>query len=576
MRFSKIPVKRLLLFGIIIVCTAAFIAKAIVCQPLSLIDEANMYATSYRFYLGDAVLVEDWSPEQLFGVALLPFFYLFRAFSGSNEGLFLFLSLCFLALKLLVLIYGLMKASHIHLNKTSVCIGLFIWYFFSCFNMDTLTYQNLPLLVGMFILIGVLADNTSRFTYVLMGAAYAFAVLSMPYIVISYPFVLILSVVKSVKKRKPDAKAAAFHLGILLVFIWFVYLVLSRSSVDEVRRNLPYILHEPDHNMSGSGLSGMLIKVKLTCKELLKLCKPVTYLQTGIFILLGIVFVLKRKYLEFLRPIIPAALLGSVLYIVHTNDDLWNMNMMFIPFMFAAVEAFFFIRDKRYLLYLTAACLYVLSVALGTSTGALATSGAICVVAVVFVFFWREDDRILQDSAEGRSNLAIGRNQKLSAVVSAAAFVGIAGVILFLRMYLICFSLPLSSEDYENKITVGPMKGMYANDWLYDSYIAIWNEVSCIDRTEEDILFCGTSSPMVFLDAEVNYGTMGVPFYYLDYDRLKTYWEMHPDKLPTIIYYSDYTDEDSESFVNDMIEEEFDCRREGDALIAVKKKNVDR
>lgn len=36
-------------------------------------DEFHYLATTYRFYLGDAMLVDDWSPEQMNAVLLLPF-----------------------------------------------------------------------------------------------------------------------------------------------------------------------------------------------------------------------------------------------------------------------------------------------------------------------------------------------------------------------------------------------------------------------------------------------------------------------------------------------------------------------
>ena len=36
-------------------------------------DEFHYLATTYRFYLGDAMLVDDWSPEQMNAVLFLPF-----------------------------------------------------------------------------------------------------------------------------------------------------------------------------------------------------------------------------------------------------------------------------------------------------------------------------------------------------------------------------------------------------------------------------------------------------------------------------------------------------------------------
>ena len=56
----------------------------------------------------------------------------------------------------------------------------------------------------------------------------------------------------------------------------------------------------------------------------------------------------------------------------------------------------------------------------------------------------------------------------------------------------------LSSECYQNKITIGPMKGMYARDFYYDEYTTVWNEMAGIDWTDHDILLCGNSTPLAF------------------------------------------------------------------------------
>ena len=115
------------------------------------------------------------------------------------------------------------------------------------------------------------------------------------------------------------------------------------------------------------------------------------------------------------------------------------------------------------------------------------------------------------------------------------------------------------------------MKGLYTTDGLYEIYMDIWDDVESIEKTEDDLLFCGNAINMAFLDAEVRYGTMGTMFFYLDFDRAKDYWRLHPDRIPTIIYCNDFADDDVNRLMSILRAEDYDIRREDMKLIAIRK-----
>lgn len=546
---------KLLIYIFTMACTLVFIAKIFIVEDISLSDEAHMFATSFRIFQGDALLVDDWSPEQLYGVVLLPFIAIYHFFVGSNEGLFLFLRFVFIVLKLTILIYGFRKVKYVELNPIGLYLGLFLWYFFVSWNIESLTYQQMTLILGMFIIIGILANSTNKFEYILMGIAYALSILTQPFLIISYVPVLIYAVYKIMEEKKIRTGILFFNIGAFWVFVLFMILLLSRSSISEIKISLPYILSEPDHNVAGGGIFGLInTKIIRVFKIFIDENKVTTALNTVFLMVLSVAFIVNWRYRLELKILIPVVLLISISSMIPANK-LFFMNEMYIPFIWASIENLFFVKNKRYYIFLALGYIFVFSIALGTNTGKYTTSGALSIIAVITIFF-----------------IDYGSNdhKKMRKICIIIPMILITGLALFLRVYVTWWGVPLSKDCYKNRIVVGPMKGLYANDAEYDHYMNIYVDICSVDFNN-DILFCGTATPMAYLIAEAKYGTMGTPFFYLDYDRLQKYWDLHPDRKPTVIYYEKYTSEDARSFINDMISKDFEIRTEGSRFIAVKR-----
>ena len=563
--FDKEKIVKYLLISFIVITTFLFVFKIYICEDISISDEAHMYATSYRLLQGDALLVDDWSPEQLYGVVLLPFITIFRLVVGSNEGLFLFMRYVYLAMKLVVLFYGLKKIKNIELcDKSCLYLGLFMWYFFSSWNIEALTYQQFPLIMAMFIVISLLTNNTSKLEWVMVGMAYALCILSQPFILLSYVFVLGWIIYKIFNDRKVSKESVFVHIGIMLVFVIFVILLFSRARLEDIVRSIPFIFQEQDHNVAGTGIMGLFNqKIIHVCNVFISENLVTTYINVFFIIVLHVAFICDWKFKNNLVWFIPLILLLSIFSMIPLNK-MFLMNEMFIPFIWASLESLFFVRNKLYLKLLFLSYIFVISIALGTNTGKITTSGALCLVAVIFVFFCG-DYKIISVNKESSKKIDI-----LKRLLFLTPIVIIVGIVLFLRVYITWWGVPLSNDSYANKITVGPMKGLYANDDEYSHYMNIYNDINSMDIDSDDILFCGTASPMAYLDAEAAFGTMGTPFFSLDYDRLKAYWDSHPDKIPTAIYYEKYTSVDSESFVNDMLND-YIVTTNGQRLMALKR-----
>lgn len=508
----KKSIRNNLIIGILFtLATVILLVRGLVVTSHSIGDEAHMVATAYRFFLGDAPLVDDWSPEQLNGLVILPFLSLYVWMKGSTEGLFLFLRLVSLVLKAGIFWYGYIKLRDED-NFATILTALFIWYIFMPFNFDSLTYQVAPLIFLMLALIVIRAPKSNCFEYALIGVGYALSILSQPIWVISYPIILIYVLVN--RKKVSIIKIIAFHAGILVIFAYFLLLVFSGATLREVLNNLPYIFSEPDHDVASAGIMGVfyenVIKVIGTIVWEHKL---VTILNLA-YILALVVFNEQKDRLKVLM--LPIVLLS--LGLITLKFSAYTMNYAFIAFTWMAVENLFFVNDKRYKYILILGGIYVISIALGTNVSLFSTPNGMSLLAFTTLFYYTIDEV---------SNLAIKLRKLLLPMLVIYT--------LIVRVF-ICYSDIMSPSQYQYKISDGPMKGLYAKEENYNRYYEIYNDIKALNIKYGDILFVGTEKPLAYLMAQTEFGTMGTPFFFLDGERLATYYVMHPNKIPSVLY----------------------------------------
>lgn len=547
---------RVRVFGIIvIVSTILFVLKALIVTSISFSDESHQIATAYRFFLGDRPLVDDWSSEQLHGVAILPFISTYAILKKSTTGIVLFIRIIYLLIKFLVAVYGISKIRN---SKSLAMYGILLWYFFSPYNIDSLTYQSMPLIALMFCLIVIKREESSLVEWGISGGLYAVSILSQPFWIISYPLILLDEIIKWKKSNKIEKyRIMMFQVGIGLIFLIFCVFLFSKTNLDELRINIPYILGEQDHNVSNMGIDTLIYnKVWLVFSQFVCDNKIVTSINV-IYIIALIVFKEKREYLKVGMFISLAISLFSMLFL----KKLFLMNEMMIPFLWLALENIFFVEEserKKYIKLIGLGILFSIATALGTNTGVYATSASLCLLACITLFY-----------------ITISGTKKWNLHIETISMLFMVSMTLILRLYITWAGAHISMSDYMASLSYGPMKGLYTTTDLADEYEKIWTDITMLQPSGQDILFCGTSTPLAYLDAEVEYGTMGTPFFQLDYDRMRNYFALHKEKIPTIIYYTEFTEDDrSMTAYYKWLQENYDIYSDGVNLIARRKSGM--
>ncbi|MCR4690654.1 MAG: hypothetical protein K5739_04865 [Lachnospiraceae bacterium] len=526
-----------LIFWIVLLLSALlFCIKSLLVTDISLVDECYELSTAYRFYLGDAPFVHDWSPQQLQGIVILPAISLYCGLFHTTEGLVLFVRLFFLTLKTLLaaVMYLLLKKDD---DSFFPVITLLLWFFFTPYNMDTMTYQAMPMVLLFPAALMLLKKPASRPGLILTGMFYAISILSQPFWIVSYPLFLLAGILRILSERKQAANGKSsdqkvirgllfWHIGIGIVFILFCLCLLKRTNPSSVISNIPYMFAEQDHDVAGNGIGHMIYQhVILVYGEMLITHLPVTLIN-GIYLMLLIFLKDKRKQLSGGMMI---CLVLSQISLFFTGKPHY-MNMFWIPFVWTGIQLLFYCRKKDYLSLLLSAHVFAAMVALGTDTGSHATSAGFCLPGLVAMLFM------------GRAFATPSSGEKQGFAKAADVMIKrclplITVTLCLLLHVLITWGSVVSKADFAFPIKEGPMKHLYASEARYIAYTMELEDIKSLNLSKEDVLFCGLSNPLAYLDAGVIPGSLATLFPTADMEHQKLYYRMHPDHFPTKVYY---------------------------------------
>lgn len=557
---------------LLLAAAVCFLLKCLVTSEISLEDESNYIATAFRFYKGDAILADDWSPWQLSGFVILPFIYLYMLVGGTTEGIVLYFRILYVLFKLTVTLYAVYRLRKAGEHGRYVYLGTAFFFCFTPFNIDSLSYNTISMAMVLLIGIILLTESRKGADYFLCGLFLAFAVLSSPFFVLCYLLWgascgVYCMVMRGKEKRISALTGKNFGmvtLGAASLAAVFLIFALSRAGIREMAVNLPYIVKEPDHDMTeGNAAVNLLAKVWLVVKIFLREYIFVTLLN-GIYII-TIVILKRRKKEAFLMPGAVLCLILSCAWII-LRQTTFMQNAFFIPFVwFAAEEVLIGKKIKASeLLSLTAALIYAVCMAMGTNTGMFATSATFCVIAVLsVVIMGRRLGEIPTEEA------AAGGTKKTECLLCG----GIALLLCctFVMRLLIVWLDVFRFDEFSCYISRGPLKGTFAQEAVYEKYENILNVMDMAEYGEEDILLCGTPTPTAYLYGNMQFGTIGTYFFSMDYERLEEYYELHPQKFPTVVYYEVLKNGDKKSDFYNGLQEDYEIQLVGESMIAKKR-----
>lgn len=209
-------------------------------------DESYYLAMVHRFWMGQQPVVEEWNAAQLYAILLLPFYSIYRALTGSAQGVYLAARIVYVLLAggTAAVFYGALKR---HSRMGALSAALLI-LFYAKANIGGLSYYGVCFLCVLLCLLllyhnGGKAGGAGAFA---AGILFAIAVVCMPFLAVG---VLALILPLFMKRMRSWRKAAWWFMGgIAAAAVVYCAVLFRQVGLADLLTHVPYVLADPDNH----------------------------------------------------------------------------------------------------------------------------------------------------------------------------------------------------------------------------------------------------------------------------------------------------------------------------------------
>lgn len=514
------------------------------------LDEAFYLTIPYRFIQGDIILYEEWSNTQLSAFIIMPILWFYIKIVGSTQGIYLFIRYVYTVLKCLMTIFIFVKLKRF--NKIAAMITSVSFLVFASYGLMVLSYNSMAiggLLCTLLLLMTDRQHKLAKLSYFAAGIFLSVAVLALPYLAIIYLlyglFVIIVAVKKEKFIDKPDIvqyfSGSSFvwtSFGVLLMAAVFLSYTLSRVSVIEIARSVPYILFgDPDHPAK------KLWKIIPGYFARIAVGNDRNYLTLGVYFLLGvellIIFVDKNREKHINKYVNTAAILTILLQVIYFISDGYINHMMLAP---NALALFLVIllsdkpAQKIFFCIWFPGMIYTFLEYISSNTGFSGISSAASVAAVGGVMI------VCLSSGH------IYQTNKIGSLLMGIMIAITILTVLYFRVTYIFWEDGI--EEQTELITKGPQAGLLVSEEKYKYYYGILSDVEDIINMDEEINVLYVCDKSLYLTGHSRCASYSPLCYGISSSRdlLYEYYDLHPDKVPDIVYIES-------SYGNEVVEE---------------------
>lgn len=505
-------------------------------------DEIFYISTVYRFFQGDAMLVDEWNNVQLFAFITYPLYCLIRLFHHSNEGIVLIFRISYLIFQAAAAAYCFCRMRKFGWARLLPALFYFVT---TPYNINSLSYNTLAFGFVLLTLVTLsCTENIKIWDSILCGIFTAGAVLANPYAVLLFIIYGIFCAVISFRDyktgRNTDGALSIKHFfwmgaGAFFIFVLFVLFVFSRGSLEEILESFTYIVMDSERQKSFW---------EKFAKYFIRIHRYYGIQVYATVILLAVRLADRKKTISS-AVYLAAAILAAVPMVIKYGFfwDMVGINHVLIPLSFVGFIAYMVSEEKdRRLFYgwYVPGLFYTLLAHFATNTGILTVSASYMIAsAASILLIWK----------------AVKEQEKKVWICLLAGILFILQftACIFLRVTYVWGDEHLSRLEY--RLTEGPMKGIYTSEENEQLYKEVLQDMEELALSEEDKLFIIGIAPWMYLNTDAEcaaYSTWET----LENDPLiEIYYEIRPEKLPTVIYCYEYDEniletEFADNFIN--------------------------
>lgn len=545
-------------FRIMVFCILFALSIVRICSGLNIYDESFYISNTLRFINGDAMLVDEWHTTQMMGFLLYPFVYMYLLVTGKNDGIILYMRLIYVLVKLLIFLFILLRRKKRDIQKYFLPVSIF--FLFTPYNIYSLSYNTVGILAAILGLVLMFDSENCMPVNILCGLCMACVVLCNPYAIILIAGMMTYLIVecrfeKDYKlSRNSKKKLVGILIGGCVLLGLFLCFVFSRTNLNNLLQNLPFILDDSEHSES---LLEKLVEFPFIVRHFL----PKTtkwYLLSLLILIVMKKMIYHTKYWEMIKRIgyfsvILFAVCDAVYIETHYGAASINIWMQCI---FRYGILILIIKDNsdtKLILRVMLGYLYSLCVYFCSNTAGLSYTAAL----VVPCFF------LLSDMKNETADKLINK-------YCTKFIIGLMGGILIFNA---CYYNWLEEDTtYCNRrINKGPAKMLFVSQEMEEKYLSFIQVADELEISPNDYLLCKKMNPIIYIYTNCRVGSYSTFALSLEYSKLKDYFELHPQNAPSIVFYENenLTSADKQ-FINEQLSEGYEKRNISTGLAYVK------
>lgn len=562
------------------VCGLVFILYFILTAKIGvgIPDELWLYTIPFRLLHGDALLVHDWSVQQIAQLSNLIPYWLFMKFSGSADGIILFSRYLFIFVDACFYVYMYLK-----LRKR---IGLWavLAAFLFCAVLPPaglcLYYYNISAMAIMLICLMLLLDETrkSAIKLLIAGFLWGIAILEEPMaVLLFFLFAAVVMVCFVLKKKDPARDFVVFSprsfmwsaCGAFAVFLLFVFAVWKTGGFPRIFNTISYYLGNGGYSGAGM-LDFWKIPDVISFYGIPGVCLGLVSLGLAIYyrVASSEITRIKTKKTKH-RRLVQNERIRLFAFALSCCGFafccIWGLRPAFVlsyellrklvlyqnfPLLIFPLIWFLLCREVQpnvLLIFILGFGYSMFSdissnVMLGLGGGVTMLGGVLSLHTLTSelkpaVFATDAKKRGLRSGTAPKAAMC-------SVILLCVSFAYVKGFYLYLeRLYPFeerSVESEHQSDAIDTEITFGPYKGLKTTRFIADINDALNRDLSVVQKKENVNVMVAGICPAAYFYMNSPVGCSNVFFERKDYALQQTYWDMFPEKIPAYIYVPDY------------------------------------
>ena len=508
-------------------------------------DEAFYLTVPHRLSLGDALFTDEWHVSQLSGFLLIPFVSLFRLITGSTDGIMIAARVLHL-----VLHTGAAVLIYTRLRKYGILsvFGCALYFLYTPYNIMALSYNTMG--IELLLVAGVLlatADYKKKLLPILSGLAFAGAVLCNPYLIVCFfLYGACVGVHYAIKKKEMRfvLKSEMFSLRTFLFFtagaaclaVVFLIFTLTRTGLGDIFANIPEMLKDPEHPSIPFGR-----KVETYFQSIFDMTPHFKYVLYGYFAMLAfMIFDRKRRLHRAVYLCLSCAATGISLIMLLPGVTSTTYNHIMLPMLFLGITSYILIENKPRELFaavFVTGLIYSFCIHYG-SNQMIYCIASVMVVANVASFIFL--GRLIKEMRETPDNLTYAAASRILSFILVGIIIAFqGGAQITAKTYHVFWDS--APDALTAEIKQGPAAGIVTTDANLESYNNMYTDLVAFQMKEPgNILFMSFETWPYLAMNDFPYGTFsawtGNEQGEGTLSRMRTYYEMNPEKTPKYIY----------------------------------------